>query len=184
MRIIITGTPGTGKSVIAKRIYNFMKRLGIKYSMYEISEIIEKYKHYNGLVVGYDSKRDSKIVDEEKLAKILAQILKKNENIIIVGHLSHYINPSYVDLVIVTKCKLKTLYNRLKRRGYSKNKIQENVEAEIFDICYNECLERGFDKSQIIILHTDKNIIKSEWKRLEHALTYFYRLRNKGHKES
>jgi adenylate kinase len=49
----------------------------------------------------------------------------------------------YVDLCIVTKCGLKTLEKRLKKRGYKKQKIRENLDCEIFDICLNEAKEKG-----------------------------------------
>jgi broad-specificity NMP kinase len=44
---------------------------------------------------------------------------------------------------------------RLKRRGYPREKIKENLECEIFDICLNEAKERGH---KTIIVNTDKKI--------------------------
>ena len=75
------------------------------------------------------------------------------EGIIIDSHLSHYIPKKYVDLCIITKCDIKELNKRLKRKKYSKDKIQENLQAEIFDICYNEALKQ---KHKIIIIDTTK----------------------------
>ena len=38
---------------------------------------------------------------------------------------------------------LKTLKKRLEKRGYSKEKVRENLDAEIFDTCRIEALEAG-----------------------------------------
>ncbi len=131
MVIIVTGTPGTGKTKVAKSIAS---RLKFKYI--DINKIIKE----NKLVVGYDKKRNTNIVDDKKLVKILVSMIKKNKKVVIDGHLSHYIPSRYVDLCIITRCDLKTLKKRLKKRGYSKEKIRENLDSEIFEIILNESL--------------------------------------------
>ena len=73
---------------------------------------------------------------------------------IIDSHLSHYLPRKYVDLCIVTKCDIKELNKRLKKKKYNKSKIQENLQAEIFDICLNEARE---GKHKIAIVNTTKH---------------------------
>ncbi|MBI2129000.1 AAA family ATPase [Candidatus Woesearchaeota archaeon] len=132
--IIVTGTPGTGKTTLAKRL---SKRSGYKYI--DVSKLIKD----NKLEEGYDKKRKCRIVDVEKLNKVLIEIIKNSKkSLIIDSHLSHYLPEKYVDLCIVTKCNLKTLEKRLKKKGYDKNKIRENLDCEIFDVCLNEAKER------------------------------------------
>ena len=151
--IIITGTPGTGKTSIAKKLCN-----KFNYKYIDVNNIIKKYK----ISKGYDKKCKTKIVDIQKLNKALISeikkikknITKKVNGVIIDSHLSHYLPYKYADLCIVTKCNLKALKIRLKKRGYSKNKIRENLDAEIFDICYMEALENGHN---ILVMNTDKN---------------------------
>ncbi len=41
----------------------------------------------------------------------------------------------------------------MKKRKYSKEKIRENLDCEIFDVCYNEALEKGH---KVKIVYTDK----------------------------
>ena len=152
-KICITGTPGTGKTMLSK---NLAKKLNFLYL--DVSKLISKYK----LPEGYDKKRKTKIVDVKKLNKALIKeitIRKKSSKgrffsgIIIDSHLSHYLPKKYVDLCIVAKCDIKVLNRRLKKKKFNKNKVTENVQAEIFDICYNEALER---KHNVIVIDTTK----------------------------
>ena len=69
--------------------------------------------------------------------------------------MSHYLPKEYVDLCIVTKCNLKELNDRLYHRGYHPEKIRENLDAEIFDVCLFEALEHGHD---IYVFYTDREI--------------------------
>ena len=135
--IIITGSVGAGKTTLAKQY----ARKG--YHHIHLSDFIKKHHFYER----YDKKTQSYLVDEEKLARKLERLIeeakKKKQNLVIDGHLSHYIKPKYVDLCIVVTCDLKTLYKRLKKRGYSKKKIEDNLQCEIMEVCYNEALETG-----------------------------------------
>jgi len=142
--IIVTGTPGTGKTEIAKEV---ARKLKLKYiSGYEI---IKKEK----LSESYDQKRKTDIVDENKFSKALIKIIKKEKNVIIDSHMSHFLPKKYVGLCIVTKCKIPELKLRMKKRGYNKLKIKENIDAELFDVCFNEAYEFGHD---LLIVDTTK----------------------------
>ena len=141
--ICVTGSVGTGKTMFAK---NLVKKNNYKYL--GLTEFIKK----NKLTESYDKKRKTYDVDIKKLNKILIKYIKSSkENLIIDGHLSHYLPKKYVDLCYVVKCDLKTLEKRLEKRKYSKLKIQENLECEIFDVCLNEAREL---KHKINIIYT------------------------------
>ena len=121
-----------------------------------MKKIILRYR----LKKGYDKKRKCKIIDEEKLARFILKEInylqkkiskKKFFALIIDSHLSHYLSKEHTDLCIVTKCNLKVLERRLKKRGYSKTKIRENLDAEIFRICHNEALEKSHN---VIVVDT------------------------------
>ena len=148
--IVITGTPGTGKTTIARKL---IKKLNF-YNL-DVNKIISK----NKLSESYDKKRKTKIIDVNKLNKTLIfeiKNIKKTEEydgIIIDSHLSHYLPKKYVDFCIVAKCSINELSKRLKRKRFHKEKIQENLQAEIFDICYNEAAEK---KHKIIKIDTTK----------------------------
>jgi len=142
MIIAVSGTPGTGKTRLAK---SFVKK-GFVYV---------DLKNIKGISSGYDKKRKCRIIDTTMMVKKVIVLIKKNpeKSFVFDSHLSHYIPKKYVDLCIITKCSLKTLQKRLVKRGYSKKKIQENLQSEIFDVCLNEAKEFGH---KIKIVDTDK----------------------------
>ena len=149
--IIVSGTPGTGKTTIAKKL---AKKLNYHYI--DVNKLISEYKLYGG----YDRKRRTKIVDIVKLNKFLINYIKqlkkqkdKPKGTIIDSHLSHYLPRKDVDACIVAKCDIKELNIRLKRKKFHKAKVQENLQAEIFDVCYNEALER---RHKVIVVDTTK----------------------------
>ena len=158
--IVVTGVPGTGKTTLSKLL---AKKLDFHYL--DVNKLISKYK----LSEGYDKKRRTKIIDVNKLNKKLINeiklIQKSNKNnksgkfkeikgIIIDSHLSHYLPRKYADFCIVTKCGIKELNKRLKKKKFHQSKIKENIEAEIFDVCLNEAKER---KHKIIVIDTTKH---------------------------
>ncbi|RME78615.1 AAA family ATPase [Candidatus Woesearchaeota archaeon] len=139
MIIVITGTPGTGKTTLAKALAT---RLDIEY----ISDkhIIDKYD----LAEGFDNERNAAIIDEERFAQALEQETR-DKNAVIDSHLSHFIDPAKVDLCIVTTCELGTLKKRLQLRDYSDQKIRENLDAQIFETCFFEAQELGHNVLEI-----------------------------------
>jgi len=144
--IIVTGTPCTGKTTLAKEI---AKRFKFKYV--DANKIVKD----NNLSEGYDKERDCEIVDVKNLNKVLKAIIKEEYKVVIDSHLSHELPNDLVDLCIVTKCNLKELEKRLKERDYSKEKIRENLDSEIFDICFVEAKENNHE---ILIIETDMEI--------------------------
>lgn len=137
--IVVSGTPGTGKTTYSKRLAKDKK-----YKYMDVNLVVDKFRLSEGL----DKKRDTKLIDTEKLNKVLTDIIKeerekRTKGIVIDSHLSHYLPKEYVNLCVITKCDLRILKNRLEKRGYSKGKVRENLDAEIFDTCRTEALEQG-----------------------------------------
>ncbi len=151
--IIVTGSVGAGKTFLSKKLVKEFKEMNYKYI--DVNKLINENKLY----AGYDKKRKCKIVDIKELNRFLTGIInkykkiKKIGGIIIDSHLSHYLPKKYVDKCFVVKCDLKELSKRLKKRGYNPDKIRENLECEIFDVCLNEAKEAKHD---IIIVKNNK----------------------------
>jgi len=132
--IIISGTPGTGKTKLAKALES--KGLGF---YVDINKIIKE----KNLKVGFDKKRDCKIINEKKLVNIVESIIKNSKKTpIIESHIAHYVNPKLCKICFILRCNPKILKKRLKSRKYSKEKIEENCEAEKLDVILIEALEK------------------------------------------
>jgi len=144
--IAVSGSVGSGKTTVAKK-------LAEKYNLFyfDINGFIKSHKFYDY----YDKKRKTCVVDTEILIPILIKAVKdlKKIKIIFDGHFSHYIPKKYIKLCIICKCDLKVLKKRLEKRKYSKMKIRENLDAEIFDVVLNEAREI---KHKIKIIDTTK----------------------------
>lgn len=131
MIVGISGTPGTGKTTIAKIV---AKKLN--YKLIEMNEIVRDERIYTD----YDEFRNSYIVDMEKLNKIIKRKVGKKKNVIIESHLSHFLD--FLDLLIILRTNPEELRKRLENRNWSKTKILENVHSEIIDVILQESVGR------------------------------------------
>ena len=153
--IVVTGVPATGKTKVAKLI---AKLINAKYL--DVNKLIKDNKFY----IRYDRRLRSYDVKLDKLVNYLVKLIRNSKDkLVIDSHLSHYIPRKYVELCIVTKCNLKALKKRLEKRGYPKNKVRQNLDAEIFDVCL---LEAAVRKHKIKIVDTTKNIKPSQLMRI------------------
>ncbi len=138
MMIVITGTPGTGKTSVTKKLKKMVDAEFIS-----INSLLEDYD----LNLGTDEKRGYKIVDTESMIPIVDDIKKKtSKDIVFEGHLAQdYPN---ADLVVVLRCDPKILRERLNTRNWKDSKIDENVSAEILAVCTSESYDSYGDKVQ------------------------------------
>ncbi len=147
MILIVTGTPGTGKSSFSKKLAT---KLGLRYI--SINDIIFK----NNLVKGYDEMRKSYIVDEEAAQSYIIKMLKEEDDLVFDGHNAVHIIPcNYVDYCIVLRCDPYILWDRLIDKRFDEDKVRENVQAEILDIILIEAIEKCGDK--VIQLDASRN---------------------------
>ena len=125
--IFISGTPCTGKTTIASKL---------NMQLIKVNDLVEKYD----ITEGIDKEKGYKIINIEKLNEHISDHIKKStEPIIFEGHLTHLC--SGADKVIVLRLNPEILKKRLEKRGYSKSKIQENLEAEALGVCTSEAYE-------------------------------------------
>jgi adenylate kinase len=146
MIIIVSGTPGTGKTTLARELAK-----SLDYPYLDVKKLIKS----KGLSIGIDQKRKCEMVDIGKMNKLLIGEIKKAKNLIIDSHLSHYLPREWVDKCIITRCEIKELQSRLKKRRYTKAKIRENLDSEIFELCLNEAREAGH---KVCVFDTTKGI--------------------------
>ncbi|MGM5483547.1 MAG: AAA family ATPase [Nanobdellota archaeon] len=136
---IFTGTPGTGKTTLAK---HFSKENNLEY--------IDGKEISKEIADEYDEKDECYIIDEKKFSKKCNERLNKKGNVLD-SHLSHLTSPELVDYCIISECSQKILSERLKKRDYNDKKIKDNLEAEAFKSSRIEAQEKGHN---IIIFDT------------------------------
>jgi len=125
--IVITGTPGTGKTTISKAI---AKSIHADYLS------LTRSVTSNGLYSGIDRERSSKIVDIERTRESLRSLTSRGDLIIVDTHVADSIPRERTRNVIVLRCHPKVLESRLRKKDWGANKVRENVLAEMLDACY------------------------------------------------
>jgi adenylate kinase len=131
--ILITGTPGTGKSTVSTLLSAELLCEHI-----ELSRLVKE----GGLSQGWDEARTTTIADIKALRLALFNIICAARTPVIVdGHYSPDVVPrEEVTITVVLRRAPWVLKEELKARGYSARKIRENVEAELLDTCLVEAL--------------------------------------------
>jgi adenylate kinase len=61
---------------------------------------------------------------------------------------------SLIDLVVVIRCDSTILFDRLKARGYSDKKLDENMDAEIMEVLLQEARD-SYDEEIVVELHSN-----------------------------
>ena len=132
MMICISGVPGTGKTSVSE----ILKKMD--YEIIHQNDTIGKY------LVCRDSERDTEVIDEDSWALEFEPV-----DGIVEGHMTHLLD---CDKLVILRCRPDVLKKRLELRGYSPEKVCENVEAEALDTILIEALE---DHNEDIILELD-----------------------------
>ncbi len=131
MIISVTGTPGTGKTKVSK---DLAERLG--YSYVDVNEVARSEE----VNAEEDYKRGALSVDIKSLVKKLKAVV--DDDSVLDGHLSHYFP---ADIVVVLRCNPSELGKRLKKRGWARDKIEENLEAEALDAILQQAVAENED---------------------------------------
>ena len=130
--IIITGTPGVGKTRLARTLANQMDSLFL-----DIGSFVKEEKLYSR----FDRKDRSYVMDEVRVKRGLARFFANNapESIIVEAHtLGPYMPKRPGMRAIVVRLDPLLLARRLKARRWPQRKVWENVEAEFIDLSLYE----------------------------------------------
>ncbi|KAI5862839.1 P-loop containing nucleoside triphosphate hydrolase protein [Durotheca rogersii] len=123
--IIITGTPGVGKTTHCEVL---AERTGLRHV--SVNEVVKD----KGCHEGWDDEFLSWIVDEDKLLDALEEDNVKAGGCIIDWHGCEIFPESWIDLVVVLRVESSTL-------KYPEAKLQENLDAEIMEVLLQEARE-------------------------------------------
>jgi adenylate kinase len=153
--IIVTGTPGVGKTAISRLLAKAIHGTHIDCGKLALRRKLTK---------GYDRQDQSYIIDETRLARELWEIVSTSRShVVLEGHIVSRVvglNPS---IVFVLRCHPKLLVGRLRRKKYRAKKIAENIAAEILDVCLKEAVESyGADKTvELDVTHKSQRQVAS-----------------------
>lgn len=126
VRVALTGTPGVGKTSLAKvAAAHGWKVVDVK-----------AWARAAGCVAGHDTEDDADAIDMDRLAALVPR--DDGGKVLYEGHLSHFLG---LDEAWVVRCDPRVLRGRLEARGYKPAKVRENLEAEALDLILQEALD-------------------------------------------
>eukprot|EP00920_Eleutheroschizon_duboscqi_P036249 GHVT01087588.1.p1 GENE.GHVT01087588.1~~GHVT01087588.1.p1 ORF type:complete len:215 (+),score=17.26 GHVT01087588.1:144-788(+) len=158
--VLVTGTPGVGKTTFCQEL---CEQTGLRHV--EVSALIKKERLYSEWdderdCSIFDDKKlayviddllqesdhsacDSEGIEEDRHDEETAVTDLPRRKQIFSGHCfdfhsCSFMDPSWIDAVIVLRSDTAVLYDRLEKRNYTHEKIQENVQCEIFQVLLDE----------------------------------------------
>lgn len=151
--VLITGTPGTGKTTLAALIVerlneNYMNNEnddddnGTEFAKHiNVGELIQVHQLYDG----YDNILDTYILDDDKLIDHLDTVfddaMHDNISCITDYHVCDVFPERYFDLVLVLRTSTEILYDRYIERKYNDKKRTDNIQCEIMQMILEEAME-------------------------------------------
>jgi adenylate kinase len=142
--ILITGTPGCGKST-------FLQLLSSACSLKPL--IVGDLVKEKGLHEGWDADWEAYTLDEDRLLDEMEEMLAEGGTVV-EYHSCDFFPERWFDLVVVLRTDNTVLYDRLQKRGYSQKKIEENLQAEIFGVVAEEA-HKSYDEKIVVTLQSD-----------------------------
>ncbi|KAI8467870.1 MAG: AAA domain-containing protein [Monoraphidium minutum] len=137
--ILITGTPGTGKTTTSEQV---AAATGLRHV--NVGDWVKEQE----LHCGWDEEHQAFILDEDKVCDALEDALSGGGNVVDY-HSCDFFPERWFDLVVVLQTDNTVLYERLERRGYAAAKVQENVTCEIMMVLLEEA--RDSYREEIVI---------------------------------
>lgn len=139
MLIVIAGTPGTGKTTVGELVSKICKLPVLNLSTLAIEK---------GLIAYYDEKRQTYVIDEDKVLNyVKSLVLNSKEDILVLTHYPELLPGELVKAVFVLRTHPLELERRLRNRGWSEKKVNENVMAEILGVVsYNAVEAFGLER--------------------------------------
>jgi len=137
MIVSVSGTPGTGKTGTARALAE-----SVGWELIELNKLASKKRLY----LGYDKGRECRIVDIEGVKKEVEKLRSSGKNLILE---SHYAHDMPCDVAVILRARPSELRKRLAERGWKTSKIDENVQAEIMEVCKSDATEQGKEVLEI-----------------------------------
>lgn len=163
--IIITGTPGCGKTSHAESLISTLEMVPPgSFTHYNISDVAKERK----CIDSYDERLDTSVVDEDLLLDSLEPDMRKG-GAILDWHCCEIFPERLIDLCVVLRTDNSILYDRLSKRGYKDVKIQENIDCEIMDIISQEARDSYIPE---IVIELNSNSVEQMEENVERLASW------------
>lgn len=165
--IIITGTPGCGKTSHAESLISLLLEESIpqgSFTHYAISDVAKERK----CIDSYDERLDTSVVDEDLLLDSLEPDMR-NGGAIIDWHCCEIFPERFIDLCVVLRTDNSILHGRLSKRGYNDAKLQENIDCEIMDIISQEAKDSYIPE---IVIELNSNSVEQMEENVERLVSW------------
>ncbi|WCJ41069.1 hypothetical protein M5689_021957 [Euphorbia peplus] len=142
--ILITGTPGTGKTTTSSALAE-----STQFRHINIGDLVrEKNLHH-----GWDDQLECHILNEDLVCDELEDIMEQGGNIVD-HHGCDFFPERWFDRVVVLQTDNTILYDRLSKREYTEKKISSNIECEIFQVLLEEAQD-SYKEDIVVALKSD-----------------------------
>ncbi|TGZ62061.1 hypothetical protein CRM22_007635 [Opisthorchis felineus] len=152
--LLITGTPGTGKTALATLVSD-----RLKFNFLSVNDVAKRHQLYDG----YDDKNDCHILDEDAVVDNLEGYMARGGQVV-EYHSCDFFPERWFDAVFVLRTDNAILYPRLASRGYSSEKISDLIHCEIVQVILDEARE---SYAENIVYEFQNNT----WEDQEHNVT-------------
>uniref|UniRef100_A0A2P2NAQ2 Adenylate kinase isoenzyme 6 homolog n=1 Tax=Rhizophora mucronata TaxID=61149 RepID=A0A2P2NAQ2_RHIMU len=126
--MLITGTPGTGKTTTSSALAEAAQLRHIN-----VGDLVKEKNLHDG----WDDELECHVINEDLVCDEVEELMEEGGNIVDY-HGCDFFPERWFDCVVVLQTDNSVLYDRLTKRGYSQAKVSNNIECEIFQVLLEE----------------------------------------------
>ncbi|EUD64721.1 hypothetical protein C922_04865 [Plasmodium inui San Antonio 1] len=151
--IIVTGVPGVGKTTLCEELIEIINKelkqdqqldAACQMKHLNLSKVIKEERLYEE----FDDQLDATIYSNDMVNEKIEKLKLENGGYIIDFHDVDFLEEKeLIDHIFLLTTSTNKLYERLEKRNYSKEKIKNNIECEIFQVIKEDILTYYNDPS-------------------------------------
>jgi adenylate kinase len=149
--LAIAGTPGVGKTSVARIIAEKVGGLQVDLSELVVSEGLYEY---------FDDQTGSYVIDEARVSRRVREICSGGKPVVVATHYPEVLDEVIVDKVAVLRLNPVVLWDRLRSRGWSDRKVAENVMAEVLSVVLSNAISKFGVERVVEVDTTGRSIIE------------------------